>query len=134
MKNFHALLLPAVAAGFLICAGCGQHDKGPRRYNLSGTVTYQGKPVPTGEISFLPDSSQGNTGPGAVAFIQDGRYETRRNKGVTPGPTVVIITGYDGVSNSDSATGKALFSSFDTRVDLEDRDAVKDFVVEPSPK
>jgi hypothetical protein len=37
---------------FYGCAGCGQ--EGISRYEISGTVTFQGQPVPEGNIAFEP--------------------------------------------------------------------------------
>src|SRR5262249_50753905 len=52
----------------LFSAGCNQ---GPKLGRVSGRVTYKGKPVPNGAITFLPSPS----GPPATAGIQpDGTY------------------------------------------------------------
>jgi len=52
---------------FLICAivtcvaaGCTS-DQGPKRYRVSGEITFDGKPVPHGEIVFTPDIGKGNS-------------------------------------------------------------------------
>ncbi len=89
------------ATVFLTCfallalAGCG--SEGPGRYDLSGVVTYNGQPVPGGEVIFTPDAAQGNTGPGSFATIKHGRYETYRGKGTIGGPHVVTVIGYKDV-------------------------------------
>src|SRR5947207_3360144 len=79
----------------LVCLliGCFA-ENGPTRYRISGTVTFNGQPVPHGEILFTPDSSQGNSGPQGIATIQDGRYDTdgSRAPGVAGGPTIVQVT------------------------------------------
>ena len=41
----------AVFMPVLVLAGCGRQS-GPPRHELSGTVTFDGKPVPAGEIQF----------------------------------------------------------------------------------
>jgi hypothetical protein len=78
----------------LICmvAGCSS-DSGPKRYRISGEITFDGKPVPHGEILFTPDSGRGNSGPQGVAIINDGLYDTvgTRAPGVAGGPTVVQV-------------------------------------------
>ena len=63
---------------FLICvlAGC-MGDPGPKRYRVSGEITFDGKPVPHGEIVFTPDSGQGNSGPQGIAIIQNGHFDTK---------------------------------------------------------
>jgi hypothetical protein len=49
-------------------AGCGSNpDEGPTRYQVSGQVTFDGKPVPTGSITFVTPS-----GPSGSAQITDG--------------------------------------------------------------
>lgn len=113
-----------------ILAGCGGGDSGPQRYTLKGNVTYQGKPVPAGEVSFTPDTKQGNSGPGAIATIKNGAYETTGDKGVTPGPTVIIVTGYDGVAVPESEIGTQLFEPFETSFDIPAENTTHDIVVE----
>ena len=49
-KSWFCLFL---AASVCFVAGCGQ--SGTRRYNVEGTVTIGGKPVPAGEVRFEPD-------------------------------------------------------------------------------
>lgn len=69
---------------------------GTSRYQLSGTVTYQGKPVPYGLIYFDPDSTQGNSGVQGSGEIIDGVYQTSAAQGIQGGPTRVRIIGFDG--------------------------------------
>lgn len=66
------------------------------RFDLSGSVTYGGKPVAAGYMVIKPDVSAGNKGPGATATINDGRYATREGRGTIGGPHVVTIVGFDG--------------------------------------
>ncbi len=86
----------AVAMLCLVQLGCG--DGGTKRYQVSGRITFDGEPVPAGSISFDPDSSQGNRGPGGYAVIEDGRYHTLADRGVVGGPHQVRVSGYDGVA------------------------------------
>lgn len=73
--------------------GCYRND-GPARYHVSGTVTFQGKPVPFGEIMFVPDLSKGNQGPAGFARIKDGQFNTAVDgKGTTGGAQQVVING-----------------------------------------
>ncbi len=55
----------------LLAVGCGA--SGPKTAEVSGEVTYKGKPVPLGTIAFLSDS-------GAVdsSEIRDGKYTLHR--------------------------------------------------------
>lgn len=109
-------------------SGCGGNT-GPGRYELSGSVTYQDKSVPAGEISFTPDSSKGNSGPGSIARIVDGRYQTEPGKGIVGGAYTVRIYGYDGVAIPESSDGTPLFPSVTMDVDLPDEGGQYDFKV-----
>jgi hypothetical protein len=61
------LSLVVLAAGCV--AGCGGNDR-PTTYPLTGTVTFDGKPVPVGTVTVLPDAGGG--GLGAAVAIKDG--------------------------------------------------------------
>lgn len=119
----------AAIAALLLCAGlagCGGRGDETRRFDLSGAVTFDGRPVPAGTILFEPDSSQGNKGPAGFAKIADGRFNTAASgKGTIGGPHVVRITG------SDKAT---LFSDYVTQADLPKEKSTKDFEVPASAK
>jgi hypothetical protein len=63
-------------AEFAICAvlaiaGCGDSSGLARRYAVSGTVTYNGKPVEKGTISFAPADANGRAAGGTIT---DGQY------------------------------------------------------------
>ncbi len=115
--------------------GCS--ESGPERYKLSGSVTYGGKPVPAGNITFDPDSSQGNSGPGSVVEIKDGRYSSEPDQGILGGAYVVVVNGYDGVSIESGEggmqpMGQPMFPAFETRSDFPKSDSTHDFEV-PAP-
>jgi len=125
--------LPAgLVLGLTVWAGCGG-SAGPTRYDLSGTVTYQGKQVPAGMIVLTPDADQGNSGPGTSAPIESGRYQTPPGRGAVGGPHVATITGYDGVPFQDGLVknplGKPLFGPIEIKVDLPKQATEHDFVV-----
>lgn len=104
----------------LLSGGCGSPE-GLMRYDVSGTVTHNGTPVPQGVIQFLPDSTKGNQGPAANANIVDGKYDTSvSGKGTIGGAHVVVINGFDGNARPDEELpyGKPLFPEFRTSVDL----------------
>lgn len=118
-------MLPLLVALF----GCGGSD-GPERYQLTGAVTYQGKPVPVGEVIFQPES-----GPGAVAQIQDGRYETVEEMGVVGGPHTVRIMAFDGIAAGDNSSGTPLFSQpYEIAVDLPKESGTHDFEIPATHK
>lgn len=84
MAALSVLLLPLVL-------GC-QQDDGPKRYDVSGSVKYNGEPVPGGAIVFTPDSQKGNRGPQGTARIVDGHYDTARDgRGTVGGPHHVHV-------------------------------------------
>ncbi len=74
----------------LLATGCG--SGGPTRYEVTGTVTYQGENVPTGTITFTPASGEG--GAIGIADITNGEFETQSGKGVPAGKYVALVRGY----------------------------------------
>lgn len=125
----------AVAGTILLAVvvGCGG-PAGPARYDLSGAVTFGGKPVPAGRVVFEPDGDKGNAGPAAYAPISAGRYATPRGKGTVGGPHVVRITGTDGVPTPELPQGRMLFAEYRTTVDLPREASTKDFDVPADAK
>lgn len=112
-------------------AGCGG-DPSPVRYEVAGTVVFAGKPVPAGEVTFQPDGARGNAGPGSIALIKDGRYQTAPDKGVVGGPYLVTVMGFDGIPVGDSLSGRALFPPYELKVEFPTEDTKKDFTVPAS--
>jgi hypothetical protein len=112
----------AVALGVL-ALGCGKGD-GKRVYRVSGAVTFDGRPVPTGIIIFSPDVAKKNDGPQGSAEIRDGRYDTDwTGKGVAGGPMTITVGG-------TTADGKPL-CKYEFAADLPREDTTKDI---PVPK
>jgi hypothetical protein len=66
-----AFAAAVVGVGLSAFVGCGGDDL-PRRYPVYGTVTYKGKPVESGTITFTPDDL--NKGRSAGSAIKDGHY------------------------------------------------------------
>ncbi len=110
--------------------GCGGQD-GPVRYRLDGSITMpDGKPAPAGEISFEPDSAAGNSGPGSMGQIKQGKYSLPTDQGVVGGKYVVTITPFDGVAFGESLQGKPLVKApFVEKVDLPAKNGTHDFKV-----
>lgn len=122
-----------LALAALLLAGCGA-EKPSDVFSVSGNITYDGKPIPKGNISFAPDASQNNQGPGASAEIKDGKYEMMPGKGISGGPYVLVINGYDGVPVASGEggmdpNGKVLFESYRMTVDLPKEDSQQDLEV-----
>jgi hypothetical protein len=112
---------------FSLClSGCGRDDG---RQSLTGNVTFDGKPLPYGEIVFRPAK-----GPEGSATVRDGKYCTDDGgQGITKGPNTIIVTGYaaEPVSNADETkvteSAPPLFSGYQQDVDLSSESF--DFVV-----
>lgn len=119
----------------LVLVGCESRTE---RFDLSGTVTYQGKPVPTGYLVLSPDAQAGNRGPGATATISDGKYQTQEGSGTVGGPHLVTIFGFDGngyvmAGGIANPMGKPLCRS-EMRADLLRENGTYDFVVSPESR
>jgi hypothetical protein len=108
----------ALAALLCLAAGC---SPGPEVYPVTGTVTYDGKPLPAGQIFFEADVQKGRCAPQGFAEVKDGHFDTAKGgRGVIGGPYVIRIQGFDGKPNEELALGKPLFSDY-----IESRDIPK---------
>ncbi|MBA2114941.1 hypothetical protein [Bremerella alba] len=122
-----------IALAILLITGCGT-EKSSDVYSVSGNITYDGQPLPKGNISFAPDASQNNQGPGATAEIKDGEYKMMPGKGISGGPYELVISGYDGVPITSGEggmdpNGKVLFESYKMSLDLPHKDTQHDIEV-----
>ncbi len=127
-----AMVLAIVALG--AWPGCGGSD-GPARYRYSGKVTFEGQPVPAGEVVFEPDNGAGNSGPQGFARIANGAYDTGRDKGTVGGAQIIRIRGHDAVVLDENKPITILFDNYEVRENLPKKDTVKDFqVTAPSKK
>jgi hypothetical protein len=123
------MVLAAILPLCVVLVGC---ESRADRFDLSGSVTYGGKPVPAGYMVIKPDVSAGNKGPGATATINDGRYETRAGRGTIGGPHIVTIFGFDGQSvtmegGTTNPMGKQI-CKVDVKADLPKENGTHDFV------
>ena len=78
----------------LVTGGCRNEggDDLPRE-PISGTVTFEGKPLANGTIQFQPASQA--EGMAAGGMVADGRFEVPRNEGPVPGKYKVQIDSID---------------------------------------
>jgi len=94
------------ASVILVITSCGGTDDGlGRRFPVSGTVTYNGKPLEKGSISFIPDDPKGV---GASGAIENGSYTMStggNSDGARAGKYKVTIT----AKEDSSAKAKADF-------------------------
>lgn len=65
-----------LATLLLLSLGCG--ESGSKMHEVSGTVTFDDKPVPEGDIAFVPDDKA--VGPEA-GKIKDGKYSLKVREG-----------------------------------------------------
>lgn len=70
----------------LAAAGC---DTGPEMIPISGTVTFQGKPIPLGKITLR--AIEGTRAPALGGTIKDGKYSIDTRGGAPPGTYLVMI-------------------------------------------
>jgi hypothetical protein len=107
----------SLAFTLLLFSACSRQPS--NRFDLSGTVTFKGQPVPAGLIVINPDISKGNDGPQGLAEIQNGRFDTRQlDKGAPSGPVILLIDGFDGAAQPDSPSGKPLFLAYKLSLNL----------------
>jgi hypothetical protein len=115
-----------MCAGLLVVAltalaGCGSEE---RTYNVSGTVTFNGKPIPKGLIFFDPDVSKKTPGQQGFANILNGKYTTAvEGKGVRGGAYQVRVLGYDGKEAPEAPFGQYLFPEYSTTKELPQQDS-----------
>jgi hypothetical protein len=112
-------LVPGVLVGALLLPLAACSNKSPSRFDLWGTVTFKGRPVPAGLIAINPDLSKGNDGPQGLAEIRNGRFDTRHlAKGAPSGPVILLIDGFDGVPQPEAPYGKPLFLGYKRTMEL----------------
>lgn len=114
----------ALPLSLIVLSGCGGgSDDGPQRFEVSGTVLFDGKPVPSGTIYFQP--ADGKPGPQGFAAIVNGAYDTSRGKGTVGGSHRARIEGVD-------ETGKPIFVPHFEDVDLPESSFTKSFEIPAS--
>jgi hypothetical protein len=114
--------------GLALVVGCGG---GVSRIEVSGEVTFGGKPIPGGRIYFTPDSKKGNQGPQGFAEIREGKFDTREGgRGAVAGPNDVLIVGNDG--SLGEGKGVPLFDDYTLSAELPAASSVQKFEVPAS--
>jgi hypothetical protein len=110
------ILVPALALVTAAVVGCGKRDS-DALYEISGSVTFAGQPVPAGRIVFEPDEAQGAAGMVSIADIENGIYRTRPRRGFGGGPCRVTIYGTDGTMPTEEKD-TSLFRPWQSTIDL----------------
>ena len=142
ITTFHGLVLVALAAAVCLLAGCGSDQL--KTAVVRGTVTYNGKPVPNGTISFVPVS-----GPNATGEIQpDGTYTLttyRKGDGAVLGQHTVVIVAMEDTSKRLPEERNPLpppivplkytsLATSDLRADVKDQENTINFTLEDEKK
>ena len=111
-------------------SGCGE-SKLPQ-YSISGKITFDGKPVPTGSVKFEPVTEDGNYKTTVVEY-KDGSYSASGENGIFGGKYKIVVFGYDGVPYEGGEgtidIGKELFPSYTMEKELEAKEQTLDIEV-----
>jgi hypothetical protein len=127
-RPLRAAASATLATGFVLLAGCGSGE--PTYYAVSGTVTFAGKPVPKGTVTFEPDPTKGVKGQQGHADLVDGKFDTRAGgTGVLGGPYIIRVLGYDGKVAYEAPYGNSLFPEYTLTKDLPKADSTLDIDV-----
>jgi hypothetical protein len=98
-------------AGVLVAGGCGDGEK---LFDVSGTVTFDNKPVPKGMVYFDPDPTAGGSGPQGFAPLEDGVFDTAKGgKGIRGGGYVIRVAGHNGKVANENPWGAPLFNEYE---------------------
>ena len=102
-------------------SGCGSKNDGPERYDVSGSINYQGAPLESGRITFVPDAEKGNEGPVGYAMIKGGKYDTGASggKGTVAGAIQILITGYDFTATGSNEIRPPLFEDYQATAEID---------------
>jgi hypothetical protein len=127
--SIHARL--SVAAVALAAVGCSSE---PPLAQVSGKVTFQGKPVPAGWISFTPDVAAGTLGHVKTMQIKDGAYDSAKESepGLLPGRYFIRIAGFDGVRIPLYGQGKQIFNPIEDTFTVPEGNSTKDWEIPAS--
>jgi hypothetical protein len=106
----------ACCAGLIMLVAGGCNRSGP--FDVSGTVTFEGKPVPIGLVIIEPDAEKGKRGTQTQGLIKDGHFRTLPGHGAISGPVLITVNANDGVPTPMAAKGKLLFRTFQYRTEL----------------
>src|SRR5262245_4915561 len=110
-----AMRIRTAVLAFLIVAGAGCSSE-ERLYDVSGTVTFEGKPIPAGIVYFDPDPTQPGSGRQGVANIVDGKFTTAdKGRGVAGGSYTLRVTGFDGKTANEAPLGRGLFPEYQVK-------------------
>jgi hypothetical protein len=99
---------------------CGCSEPAVDGVDAWGNVTWGGKPIASGMVTFTPDGGKGNSGHQGWAAITDGRFDTRDSKGkkVSKGPCIVLVTSKQPSTNPAHPKGTNLVLRHEQPVEI----------------
>lgn len=103
-------------AAVLVClTGCAE-DK---LEDVTGTIAYDGAPVPAGVVWFDPAPNHPGNPPQGYAYITDGKFNTaEKGRGVKAGAYLIRVEAFDGKPGNEQPLGKALFTDYQEKREL----------------
>ena len=120
-----------VACGLLLLTGC---NSGEQIFDVAGTVTFEGKPIPKGLIFFDPDPTKGTEGGQGFANILDGKFNTaQEGVGIRGGAYLVRVNGFDGVEANEAPFGQPLFPEYNGTAELPAANSTYDLEIPRKP-
>ncbi len=115
----------------MIVTGCSNE---PKLVQLSGKVTFKGKPVPAGYITLTPDVASGTLGQTVGFQIENGAYDSNKETppGIGPGVYKVMIAGFDGKKIPMFGQGKQIFNPIEQQLTVSEGTVTQDFTIPES--
>jgi hypothetical protein len=104
----------------VLCLGSSGCNRGPDYQEVSGVVSWQGKPIEKGAITFYPNGD----GTAAGCEVVEGKYQIKKEYGPPPGKYRVEIVAY-------KKTGRTEFDvDLNAKVDISEQYLPKEFNTE----
>lgn len=103
-----------------LSVGCSSSDDPFPRFAFSGTVTFNGAPVPAGRVVIEPDEIAGNKGPQSILLIKDGKFDSTDGRGAIAGDVIIRVEGLDGKPDEVAGLpdGAPLFPPYEMKKSL----------------
>lgn len=96
----------------LLLSGCG--PSGPERIDISGTVSYKGKPVEDGALELIPTGG----GPMQPVSVKDGKFTATGEYGVLVGDYKVVFHSYAVRANKNPEQAGGDFPSMQPQIEV----------------
>lgn len=121
------LVCASIISQTLLICGCGG---GPNPVQVSGTVSYKGKKVPYGHISFIAGASPQGKQERITSSIKQGLYELPSGKSLGGGEQYrVEVGGFSGAPNGEDDAAAPLFQLWSQTVTVPEQGGILDFEV-----